>query len=172
MNCLCPECDARLKLGDDLPPGKQIQCPKCNKIFKVPARSSTPAAMPSVSRKTAPEENVAERDEPDDRPLPSRRRPRRKKKATNRTAIVLAVVGVAVLLSGTAVGVTWWRAKNKDTPVAQGQSPAAVNVPNLPVGREIGNLAPEIQGEDIDGRPFKLSDYRGKVVVLDFWGNW
>jgi hypothetical protein len=33
-------------------------------------------------------------------------------------------------------------------------------------------LAPEIQGDDIDGVPFKLSDYRGKVVVLDFWGNW
>jgi len=36
----------------------------------------------------------------------------------------------------------------------------------------IGKMAPEIQGEDIDGVAFKLSDYRGKVVVLDFWGNW
>jgi len=36
----------------------------------------------------------------------------------------------------------------------------------------IGKPAPEIEGEDIDGNPFKLSDYRGKVVVLDFWGNW
>ncbi len=36
----------------------------------------------------------------------------------------------------------------------------------------IGKVAPEIEGEDIDGVPFKLSDYRGKVVVLDFWGNW
>ena len=41
-----------------------------------------------------------------------------------------------------------------------------------PVGFEIGNLAPEIQGEDLDGVKFKLSDYRGKVVVLDFWGDW
>jgi hypothetical protein len=36
----------------------------------------------------------------------------------------------------------------------------------------IGKTAPEIEGEDIDGKKFKLSDYRGKVVVLDFWGNW
>lgn len=36
----------------------------------------------------------------------------------------------------------------------------------------VGKVAPEIVGEDIDGRPFKLSDYRGKVVVLDFWGDW
>jgi hypothetical protein len=32
--------------------------------------------------------------------------------------------------------------------------------------------APEIAGEDLDGVPFRLSDYRGKVVVLDFWGDW
>jgi peroxiredoxin len=35
-----------------------------------------------------------------------------------------------------------------------------------------GQPAPEIEGEDIDGKSFKLSDYRGKVVMLDFWGNW
>ena len=43
---------------------------------------------------------------------------------------------------------------------------------NPKVGYEIGNLAPDIQGEDLDGVKFKLSDYRGKVVVLDFWGDW
>jgi cytochrome oxidase Cu insertion factor (SCO1/SenC/PrrC family) len=36
----------------------------------------------------------------------------------------------------------------------------------------IGKIAPEIEAEDIDGVKFKLSDYRGKVVVLDFWGDW
>jgi hypothetical protein len=36
----------------------------------------------------------------------------------------------------------------------------------------LGKVAPEIEGEDIDGKKFKLSDYRGKVVVLDFWGHW
>jgi hypothetical protein len=36
----------------------------------------------------------------------------------------------------------------------------------------IGKKAPEIEGEDIDGQKFKLTDYQGKVVVLDFWGHW
>lgn len=36
----------------------------------------------------------------------------------------------------------------------------------------IGSVAPEIKAEDIDGKEFKLSDYRGKVVMLDFWGDW
>jgi hypothetical protein len=36
----------------------------------------------------------------------------------------------------------------------------------------IGKVAPEVKGEDADSKKFKLSDYRGKVVLLDFWGHW
>ena len=39
-------------------------------------------------------------------------------------------------------------------------------------GLAIGKTAPEITGEDLNGRPMKLSDYRGKVVVLVFCGDW
>jgi len=37
---------------------------------------------------------------------------------------------------------------------------------------KVGKIAPEIKGVDLDGQEFKLSDYRGKVVVIDFWGDW
>lgn len=36
----------------------------------------------------------------------------------------------------------------------------------------VGKVAPDIEGIDLDGEDFKLSDYRGKVVLLDFWGDW
>ncbi len=36
----------------------------------------------------------------------------------------------------------------------------------------VGKVAPDFAAEDQDGTSFKLSDYRGKVVVLDFWGFW
>jgi len=36
----------------------------------------------------------------------------------------------------------------------------------------IGKKAPDITGKDADGKEFKLSDYQGKVVVLDFWAKW
>jgi thiol-disulfide isomerase/thioredoxin len=36
----------------------------------------------------------------------------------------------------------------------------------------IGRPALEIEGRDLDDQPLKLSNYRGKVVVLDFWADW
>jgi len=36
----------------------------------------------------------------------------------------------------------------------------------------VGKMAPEVAGEDVDGVAFTLADYRGKVVLLDFWGDW
>lgn len=37
---------------------------------------------------------------------------------------------------------------------------------------QVGMVAPDIEGPDFDGVTFKLSDYRGKVVFLDFWAHW
>ena len=42
----------------------------------------------------------------------------------------------------------------------------------LAKGPRIGAQAPALEGEDFEGQRFKLSDYRGKIVVLDFWGYW
>jgi hypothetical protein len=36
----------------------------------------------------------------------------------------------------------------------------------------VGKQAAEIEGVDQDGRSFKLSDYRGKVVLLYFWSEY
>lgn len=35
-----------------------------------------------------------------------------------------------------------------------------------------GNPAPEIVGQDVDGKTFHLSDYRGQVVLLTFCADW
>lgn len=37
---------------------------------------------------------------------------------------------------------------------------------------QIGKPAPDFTAMDEKGATFKLSDYKGKVVVLDFWGFW
>lgn len=36
----------------------------------------------------------------------------------------------------------------------------------------VGKPFPDFETVDVDGNAFKLSDYRGKVTVVDFWGFW
>jgi thiol-disulfide isomerase/thioredoxin len=42
------------------------------------------------------------------------------------------------------------------------------NLPNL----KVGGIAPEIDANNLEGKRMKLSDYRGKVVMVVFWGSW
>ena len=41
-------------------------------------------------------------------------------------------------------------------------------IPDLSIGKN----APEVIAQDIDGKKVKLSDLKGKVVVLDIWATW
>lgn len=47
------------------------------------------------------------------------------------------------------------------------------DVMNSPAGKtDIGAIAPELAFKDPDGHVRKLSDLRGKVVLIDFWASW
>jgi hypothetical protein len=52
------------------------------------------------------------------------------------------------------------------------QKKAAERELNIIRHLRVGKEALDIAGADLDDKQFKLSDYRGKVVLLDFWGNW
>jgi len=53
-------------------------------------------------------------------------------------------------------------------PIADQAGRMLFEMGNLSVGSEV----PEIDGQDVDGSAFKLSDFRGQYVVLMFWGGW
>ena len=40
------------------------------------------------------------------------------------------------------------------------------------IGIEIGQKAPELIGTSPDGKTIKLSDAKGKLVLIDFWAAW
>jgi predicted Zn finger-like uncharacterized protein len=170
----CPECSATLRVPADLPAGKRVRCPECETRFD-PSADDEPV-------------RPSRRDRDDDRPRRSRDRDRRPQKKKNNTPLIagLVLAGLLVLVGG-AVAVSFLLPDDKaatdlppdpnnpNTPinVAKGPGPTApANSGNVSVGLNIGNLAPEIEAEDLDGVNFKLSDYRGKVVLLDFWGHW
>jgi len=39
-------------------------------------------------------------------------------------------------------------------------------------GIEIGDIAPEIELPTVDGEDFKLSELKGKLVLVSFWASW
>jgi len=55
-----------------------------------------------------------------------------------------------------------------DTQYAQEAKGSLFEIDHL----QVGMVAPDVESTDQDGQGFKLSDYRGKVVLLDFWGFW
>ncbi|WP_225218926.1 TlpA disulfide reductase family protein [Fictibacillus norfolkensis] len=46
------------------------------------------------------------------------------------------------------------------------------NVPSGETGVKEGDLAPELTLNTLDGKEVKLSDYKGKKVVLNLWASW
>ena len=64
----------------------------------------------------------------------------------------------------------WDRQQDKPADVTKGITLAAIAKDELSKIRlvGVGKPAPRIEGEDIEGKPMKLSDFKGKVVVLDF----
>ena len=67
----------------------------------------------------------------------------------------------------------------RDAPVSASDFAYVVPPDATPLGDPLrlpllaqGDAAPDFTAYDAAGRPVKLSDYRGKTVVLDFWATW
>lgn len=72
----------------------------------------------------------------------------------------IAVCSLLAIVLVTVVGFTFY---NEETVVAD---KSAI------IGTEIGNKAPNITLQGFDGNTYKLSDLRGKLVLVDFWASW
>lgn len=52
------------------------------------------------------------------------------------------------------------------------QSRPAQTQPKPSTGVSLGNVAPELTMNDVNDKPFSLSQLRGKYVLIDFWASW
>jgi len=74
--------------------------------------------------------------------------------------ISLLVIGLVLGVSFTILQAQNSKSKTKKTE------------PLPPVGLEVGNLAPEINLNDPNGKSMALSKLRGQIVLVDFWASW
>jgi hypothetical protein len=101
-----------------------------------------------------------------------------KTSSKNPEAQAAALDALSTVLTGTSAGESERKraAEYKDELVKNFQDTKIVSRINAKDFREkslaIGKPVPDFSAKDIEGADFKLSDYKGKVVLLDFWGFW
>jgi hypothetical protein len=123
----------------------QVTCPECQaRLDLAPPAPGNKLRCPKCEAIFAPPKTVT-----------VHRRPAPKEQGLPTGQAVLTILAAALLLVGAATA--YFLQSGSSGPDG---------------GFPVGETAPEIKGEDIDGIRFNLSDYRGKVVVLDFWGHW
>ena len=82
-------------------------------------------------------------------------------------AAILFAVGI---LGGQGGGTTGTGIKIEDALVLETSQVAALG--ELSIEPKAGSLAPDFEISDFDGSRQRLSDYRGKPVLLNFWATW
>ncbi|MFL5814437.1 MAG: peroxiredoxin family protein [Bdellovibrionia bacterium] len=78
---------------------------------------------------------------------------------TKRNALVGFIT--LTLLGGVVFGVTHWNSKGSSTDSPVSSKDAAAY-----------RIAPDFALQDAEGKAHKLSDFRGKIVLLHFWASW
>ncbi len=82
-------------------------------------------------------------------------------------------MGLLLLVAGVLLGVRLAR-EGGSAQLSSGETrvPAAALEETAAEVGSLGPIAPAVEFATLEGLPASLSDYAGKVVVLNFWGTW
>jgi thiol-disulfide isomerase/thioredoxin len=87
-------------------------------------------------------------------------------KGKRRAVVSAAAVAVVLLAVGLTLGFTGGSGQASDVTYIGGSTSALL----YKTGHR--PAAPDFTGQTLTGAPLRFASYRGKVVVLNFWGSW
>jgi peroxiredoxin len=86
--------------------------------------------------------------------------------STRSRAILLSAVAATAALTLSACGDGGISGGGGNTNFVTGTN----GIDTVPQGKR--SAGPDLSGKTVDGRTLDVADYKGKVVVLNFWGSW
>lgn len=89
---------------------------------------------------------------------------------TTKSALFVTTVAVVMLTNACGGTELDLRPRAASPPVAA--TSAAAPAERVASRGEIGDMASDFELVDLSGRTVRLSDFRGKVVLVDFWATW
>ncbi|MCL4239812.1 MAG: TlpA family protein disulfide reductase [Dehalococcoidia bacterium] len=101
-------------------------------------------------------------------------RPQRRREYSGASS-TLGVAALIILTVGVAIW--WFQFREDDSSLASDgygviALPADLNPTDRPPSSEVGRVAPDFLLASTDGSEERLSAYRGKWVLLNFWASW
>ncbi|MFF2089869.1 TlpA disulfide reductase family protein [Paenibacillus sp. NPDC058174] len=85
------------------------------------------------------------------------------------------MIVVVILLGLVAWGINDTMKKNDEREASLAGSEQAIegmDMSSLTIGINQGNIAPDFELNTLEGDSFKLSDFRGKKVIVNMWATW
>jgi peroxiredoxin len=81
------------------------------------------------------------------------------------------LIGTAIEQAAAMLAFQQWKLHNAIEPKSGGDGDSG-DGPNGLDSPLVGQMAPEFELALLDGKRFRLSEARGRVIVLDFWATW